>query len=252
MMDRRERNRLFELFFHQISEAAQHFNQRSIAIWGTRERGEIAKQVVEALDYTCSAFVSSRPKTDLYCGLPVITPNQLKPEEHYVIQSTEAREVYFMLKDMGYSGENCADFVWCGKWHDDMEYEGCLIGRGTYGYGEFGPQPLGCYVSKIGRYTSINTSASVVVNHMMSGVSTYPILDSLACTPPITKVRSITERFLRDIKLVTVGNDVWIGANVTILPGVQGRRRRNHWRGCSCHKGRRTVCRCRRRAGKGD
>lgn len=220
MMDMRKRARLLQLFSCQLKRAERHIGKRKIAIWGTRERGEIAKQAVESLGYTCDFFVSSRPKINILCGLPVYAPDCLDSRKHFVIQSTESAEVYFALKNKGYNGEDDADFVWFGKWHEDLEYEGCLIGCGTYGYGDLAPSPLGRYIAKIGRYTSINTEASVVVNHTMDWVSVHPFLDSLECTFSGEKIRAVVENHSRVIKPVVIGKDVWIGANVVLLPGI--------------------------------
>lgn len=220
MMDTRERTRLLQIFTCQLKQAERHIGKRKIAIWGTRERGELAKLAVESLGYECAFFVSSRPKMNALCGLPVCPPDCLEPEKYYVVQSTEANEVYFALKSRGYNGENDADFVWLGKWHEDLEYEGCPVGCGTYGYGDLAPSPLGHYITKIGRYTSINTEALVAVNHTMDWVSVHPFLDSPQCAFSSEKVRAFAENHSRTIKPVTIGNDVWIGTNVVLLPGI--------------------------------
>ena len=67
----------------------------------------------------------------------------------------------------------------------------------------------------IGKFCQIAAGVSFVMNganHHMTCVSTYPfyIMDGWNDTPPDIPTRGDT----------VIGNDVWIGQNVTVLPGV--------------------------------
>ena len=99
----------------------------------------------------------------------------------------------------------------------EEEY-GLHIGYGTYG---------GCWVNgqlksqgykiRIGNYCSFAGNISILaVNHHMDWFSTHPILSdeidrSKFGNFPASKASGITE----------IGNDVWVGQNVVILPGCK-------------------------------
>ena len=115
-------------------------------------------------------------------------------------------------------------------WHDDMEFDGCWVGRGTYGHETFGTTDLGLHIKRIGRYCSINDRALIVAhNHTMDWVSMHPFLGEVCYAPAKEKLLSAVEKtgipLLREKlevkdELVEIGNDVWIGANAVILSGV--------------------------------
>lgn len=115
---------------------------------------------------------------------------------------------------------------------EDIVYRGCKVGKYTYGF-----EDLLKYfpMADIGRYCSINGTAKIWNNHSLDCVTTSPILDY----PGVYPWRKYRERSafvkkygkhhhnaafenseIRDNKMVTIGNDVWIGAYVSILPGV--------------------------------
>lgn len=92
-----------------IESALPHVGGRDIAIWGTREKGVLAKTVLAALGRECRFFVSSRPKTDTYCGIPLYTPEILDVQKHYVIVTTGAEEVRQFLNRTGFEWLNKRD-----------------------------------------------------------------------------------------------------------------------------------------------
>lgn len=66
---------------------------------------------------------------------------------------------------------------------------------------------------KVGNYTSIDENCRrISVNHYVDTISTHPF-----CFNPIFK---IVEKDTRQRTMLEIGNDVWIGTNVTILPSV--------------------------------
>lgn len=220
-------------YCHQIKQAIPHIKGRSIVIWGTREKGKLAKEIVEALGEKCLCFISSRPRSDTCYDLPLHTPDVLNVTRHYVIVTTMAREVASFLQQNGFQlDDGYTGFDWLllkSTWHDDLEFEGCFVGRGTYNYEGLSGWILGRQVKRIGRYCSINVSARTVPNHLMSLVSTHPILTTLNYAPPQEKVwaaiedigsRLLIEYQTAEDRKVEIGNDVWIGANAVIMPGV--------------------------------
>ncbi len=116
---------------------------------------------------------------------------------------------------------------------DDIVYRGCKVGRYTYGYKELLEYfPL---ATSIGRYCSINGTARIYDNHPLECVTTHPFLDHAAYSfqEDYAKRRKLVNQYgthwnnaeyenspLRDNRPVTIGNDVWIGANAIILSGV--------------------------------
>lgn len=116
----------------------------------------------------------------------------------------------------------------------DIIYKGCRVGRYTYGYeGLLEYYPM---AESIGRYCSINETAKIMNNHSLDCITTHPFLDH----PAFVEWDKFVERdclikkygkhnnnsnyedsAIRNNKSVIIGNDVWIGANVIILPGVK-------------------------------
>lgn len=216
-----------ELYKQQIKCASSKFNNREIMIWGTRTKGKLAKDVMNQLGISCKCFISSRPKTDTYCGLPLCTPGILNPKRHYVFLTTANSEVLYDLLNRGFQDEE-KDFLYLqsGEWHDDIVYDGCPVGRGTYGFASLRiERDLGKYVKRIGRYCSINGTAKVWENHVLDWVTTHPILDSEEFVPPACrqmreKVYAMHAEKEKRNPPIEIGNDVWIGSNVVILSGV--------------------------------
>lgn len=116
---------------------------------------------------------------------------------------------------------------------EDVVYRGCRVGRYTYGYKELlEDYPM---AETIGRYCSINGTARIYNNHPLECVTTHPFLDYayFSSWESYIQKRQLVNKFgthwdnagyeespIRDNRSVIIGNDVWIGANVVILPGV--------------------------------
>ena len=132
----------------------------------------------------------------------------------------ELQNIYYLV---------CGDLV--NK--EDIIYKGCSVGRYTYGYDNLLEYfPLAKY---IGRYCSINKSAKIWNNHSLDCVTTSPFLDHpmFMNWEEYIEINQMVLKYgkhknnsyydystIRDNEEVTIGNDVWIGANVIILPGV--------------------------------
>lgn len=216
-----------DLYKQQIESAAAEFKNREIVIWGTHTKGAYAKNILDLLGIPCACFISSRPKTDAFCGLPVCRPDILSPAKHYVFLTTANSEVLHDVLNRGFQDEG-KDFLYLqfGQWHDDIIYEGCPVGRATYGFETLRHEcDLGKYVKRIGRYCSINGTAKIWENHVLGWVTTHPILDSEEFVPPACKRMREKSHAMRAEKgkrnpPIEIGNDVWIGSNVVILSGV--------------------------------
>lgn len=210
-------------YYQLFEEVSPYFEDKTIAIWGTRELGAIAKQILEDLGYTCAFFVSSRPKINTYCGLPLYTPDLLDIKKHYVILATGAQEVRWFMGTNGFEEEKNY-FRIDTNWHNDIDFFGYSVGRGTYGYQKL--DPFGKNIKRIGRYCSIHPAVTICPNHALNFVTTHPMLYDTHYMPPSRKMwqigrSTVAQDELADKNgLIEIGNDVWIGANVCILPGV--------------------------------
>ncbi|MFB9276291.1 CatB-related O-acetyltransferase [Cohnella cellulosilytica] len=105
--------------------------------------------------------------------------------------------------------------------------EGVKIGRFTYGYQKH------CYpkslLQEIGAFTSINESVRIgEVNHPLNFITTHPILYTseneilgYEGIPGILPQEEVIDVYgIASNKKIVIGNDVWIGANAILLPGV--------------------------------
>ena len=105
-------------------------------------------------------------------------------------------------------------------WHEDMEYNGCLVGRGTYGHETLRTDNLlGWCVSRIGRYCSINETARIHQNHAMGFVTTYPMLYAMIGVPN-EKIWAAASKVSLESERSEIGNDVWIGYEAVVMAGV--------------------------------
>ncbi|GEM_PF-160234 len=129
---------------------------------------------------------------------------------------------------------------------DDFYYYGCRIGKHSYGYQSMLRWPYLC--SSIGKFTSINYASCAVPNHPMDTVTTHNILFNRGAEGRkdatdfddlddefVSFRKSLAEKYGKYIqhpydnslvsslapnKPIVIGNDVWIGWNAIILPGV--------------------------------
>lgn len=201
---------------------------RDIVIWGTRENAHIAEEALKLLGRKCEFFISSRPRANTCYGLPLSTPDVLDVKKHYVFIASASPAVEKFLRKAGYRLDGQDGIHIVTTWHDDIEYQGCSVGAGTYGYESLAAE-TGHSVKKIGRYCSINASARVASNHPLDYVTTSGILYSLTSLPPRELIRAKVEKSslpatyseLPEDGFVEIGNDVWIGMNVVILPGIR-------------------------------
>lgn len=108
-------------------------------------------------------------------------------------------------------GSSLSEYVAIG---DDVSLVNCKIGRCTY----LSKGGVVAY-TEIGKFCSIGPDLRVGLGrHPTSWVSTHPIFYSdLAQCGVVFRALSIFE----EQRLTIVGNDVWIGARVTIMDGVK-------------------------------
>lgn len=86
--------------------------------------------------------------------------------------------------------------------------------------GDFSYISYNCVInnSKIGKYCSIARNVKIGLGmHPTTFISTSPVFYSPS--NPL-RVKIVNDYTFEDTKKVTIGNDVWIGANVVVLDGV--------------------------------
>lgn len=222
----------------RIPDVIQDVNGRKIAIWGASDSGRILKDFLQENGCKDVFFVDQNAaKMDAYCGCPVKEKNELDVSKHYVMVATIAlhESIEDYLEAHGFTDN---DYLYiCDNERylkEDTMYKGCMIGRYTYGYEDLlSEYPL---ATKIGRYCSINNTARIWNNHSLDAVTTHPFLDHRLFYSRKEKDDRVKYMMkygkhhenaefenstLRDNRPVEIGNDVWIGANVIILPGVK-------------------------------
>ena len=224
----------------RCSEIRENSRGKEIYIWGAATGGKIVKEILEEEGIMISGFIDQKAgSVSIYLGYPVIAKEQINCNKHYIVISIMRLdeklveylfEKNFTVKDWCYINDGAILYS-----TEDMIYNGCKVGRYTYGYEYFlSDYPLAI---EIGRFCSINRTARIWNNHPMDFVTTHPILDyplfyswdkHLKRKKLIQKYGKYTDNagtdregsILRKNPPVLIGNDVWIGANVSILPGV--------------------------------
>lgn len=222
----------------KIVRIKENAKGRRIFIWGAGGGGRIVEEVCREHGITVSGYCDRRAdEIKEYLGYPVHRLSEMNPKKDYLIISFMGFEynVLEWVHDIGYTCDDCFyinENEWCNK--EDIVYKGCKVGRYTYGYETLLKHcPL---ATSIGRYCSINESACIWTNHPMGYITTHPILDYPlfygweAFESRKKYIQQYGTNFhnapceyshLRDEREVVIGNDVWIGANVILLPGVK-------------------------------
>lgn len=211
---------------------------RSIYIWGAYKGGKIVKEVLEENGLVINGFIDKRASEIVeYLGYKVATISEVDSEHSFIVVGIMGfvYEIYDILSEYGYTSK---DFFYVyeneGYNKEDIVYRGCKVGRYTYGYENFLKYyPL---AESIGRFCSINGTARIWNNHPMSCITTHPFLDYplFFSQDKYEERKQLIEKYgryfdnaeyensyLRKNEPVIIGNDVWIGANVVILPGVK-------------------------------
>ncbi len=215
--------------------------KRDVVIWGASDGGRIVLETLREYGFEAVCFIDGRAsEKGSFCGLPVEDVDVIADKGNkFILVGVMAKvnEIDARLRGYGYG---LADYRYIAKnphySEEDVLYMNCKVGRYTYGYqGLFAEFTL---VGEIGRFCSINSSAKVVNNHPIDMVTTHPILDiPFDCTPEEHGIKkSMCDTYgeyhenaldyygydstIRNNAPIRIGNDVWIGANVILTPGI--------------------------------
>lgn len=222
----------------KISKIKKYAQGKEIYIWGAGIGGRIVAEVCHKYKITFSGFCDKKADVfNEYLGYPVYPLSSMNPKKNYLIISfmNFQYDLLHWMNEIGYTCDDCF-YIYENEGYnkEDIVYKGCKIGRYTYGYeGLLSDYPM---ASIIGRYCSINYTARIWNNHPMGYVTTHPLLDY-----PLFygwESYELRQKYiykygkyfdnaacevspLRNEQEIEIGNDVWIGANAIILPGVK-------------------------------
>lgn len=211
---------------------------QEIFIWGAGKLGTFVYDFLKEHDISVMGFIDILAnEKSVKFSLPIVLPNEVVGKENvfYIVAIARYdRDFLDYLLDVGVNLKNCF-FVYVKNigLECDCIYRGCHVGRGTYGH-----ESLLSYFPmavSIGRYCSINPTARIWNNHPVDYVTTSPFIDYIGFFPIENYAirRECIKKYgkyhdnhtfenseLRKNRPIVIGNDVWIGANVCILPGV--------------------------------
>lgn len=210
---------------------------RPIYIYGAGKGGRLLAELFEKNGVKYEGFIDKNANEIRYaCEHEVFSIDEVCKENIFIVvglMSFDSRLLDELL-DRGYSIRQL--FVVAAGEDlniEDFEYKGCKVGRYTYGY-----ESVLCdyrLVKKIGRYSSIHSTTRVWNNHSLDVISTHPFLDHpmFMQWEEYCEVNELTNKYgnytnnvaseksmIRNNREIIIGNDVWIGANTIILPGV--------------------------------
>lgn len=190
---------------------------RKLVIYGIGLIGLEALMILERVGgFQVEFFVDRRANTNNTAfGKTVQSKEILSPKEHYCIVSPPNfyEQISKGLESIGFVEHR--DYCSYGMLRgDDVVYEGVPIGKHTNGFFAF-TDCLGYgtknYISSIGRFCSINKSATIGADHKFLLSTSHEVFrinkDTQKKFPEAAGIHS---------HQVAIGNDVWIGAGVFI------------------------------------
>ncbi len=228
-------NQYRDICIEKLERMLSNVNHRNILIWGTGTAGKILLEVLKENRIKIKGFLDNNNKGE-YLGYTVNSPSFANPLKDYILIALLGYnyDILNQLETMNFTDKDCfyvSENSLCNT--DDVIYKGCKVGRYTYGYKELLEYfPI---AKSIGRYCSINGTAKIWNNHSLDCITTSPILDHVGfyAWEQNDRIRASVRKYgthkenaafensaIRDNKPVTIGNDVWIGAYVSVLPGV--------------------------------
>lgn len=221
----------------KIGIIQEHIRDRNVYVWGVGAGGSLTETFLKDQGILIKGFVNQQTAEHTNAlGYTVYDIEDLTPEEDYIVIGNIGFEYSIIeaLRNNGYKTSDYFEIYENESYNkEDIVYKGCKVGRYTYGYKDLlRNYPI---ASSIGRYCSINGTARIWNNHSLDCVTTHPFLDY----PKFYAWDQYDRReiFLRKYgkhqnnaefensptrknEPVVIGNDVWIGANAVILPGV--------------------------------
>ncbi|RFZ80342.1 antibiotic acetyltransferase [Lacrimispora amygdalina] len=183
----------------------QKANGRKIVVIGAGTFTSVNMRLLIELGIEISFFVdadySNRKFFEYQTGFKVMPYCSINRDEHYafIFQITDSvvSSIISELKEIGYKEQDYSS--WTELSNRNLVYKNMTIGKRVSSYDAI----LGwsSLVNSIGHYSSINRTVQVVADHNIQHLT---ISSCMSAAPP-----AMTHS-------LTIGNDVWIGANVII------------------------------------
>jgi len=181
----------------------RHLNGRNIAVWGTPTR--MMLRALKSYEFHVADRVDAK--------------------KHYVVAVNDNDLDDFLADEQCELFEYVNDYLNFDDEGGELPFErecfGVKIGRETY----FGDGIVdGCkegYIESIGHFTSINSSADMGVNHQLNMIFTSDDIAQLFTSEnkALFEAKLSANKqspYARSKKRITIGNDVYIGANAFI------------------------------------
>lgn len=220
----------------KIARFACDIKNRNVYIYGASVGGATIAKVLREHEIEISGFIDMRAdELHEFQGYPVTKMDDKLPKRDYIVISLMKFDMSIIqiLLEHGYGQHDCFYLAENESYaKEDHVFRGCKVGRYTYGYEALlSDFPI---AEEIGRFCSINGTARIVANHPTNLVSTNTFFYKLdGCEwEKFDYVNEIAAKYRQldnspymwyspeENLPVTIGNDVWIGANVIIMPGV--------------------------------
>jgi acetyltransferase-like isoleucine patch superfamily enzyme len=210
-------------------------DRKSIIIFGT---GKVAEQFLMHymwLEPYIAFFIDNNKEKKTFMKKDVIRAEYLKEvdiSKYFIIVATAYyREIFNQLNEFELIENEHYMQIYEGGIDEETTttrvVEGVKVGRYTYGYRKH------CHsnslLKEIGAFTSINESVRIgEVNHPLNFITTHPILYiaegqilGYEGVPGILDEDDVIDVYnIPSNKKIMIGNDVWIGANAILLPGI--------------------------------
>ncbi len=233
-----DNTRFREICINKLEILKKLCNNKEMWVYGAGKGGEIFSDVCELFEIRIEGFVDQRA-SDIQTkkGYKVIGMKDYQLHDNAFLVVSLMHLDYFLLDYLSDCGISLKEYYYLIAGEEfnknDIVYKGCKIGRYTYGYEsllEFYP-----LAESIGRYCSINSTAKIWNNHSVDTITTHPFIDSpqFCSWEEYGKIKELSTQYgkhhdnhrfensyIRSNRSIVIGNDVWIGANAIILPGV--------------------------------
>ena len=179
----------------RLEHVLEHnLNGRDIAIWGTPNR--LLLRLLKPYNHHIA--------------------DQIDPTKHFVVAVTDDDLKDFYMDEQSTGFEYVHDCLVLNDFDAELPFEwechGVSVGRFSY----FGPRYAeACeygYVERIGHFTSISKTAMIATNHQMNMMFTSDDIQEIFTEQNAAAFDRMRVPHHKDSR-VTIGNDVWIGAN---------------------------------------
>ncbi|YCA11641.1 CatB-related O-acetyltransferase [Bacillus sp. AK128] len=218
----------------------EYSNEKKIVVFGTGNANRHTLLSLTLISKRIEYFVDNNLDKwgSFHRGVPIKPPVELLNENTsellILVASSYYKEISSQLMEMGFKENQhfINTFLYQGKAPNNRSKKeiinGVEVGRYSYGFKKH------CYpgslLKKVGSFCSINDNVVIgELNHPVDFITTHPIAysheDMVIGKEGVTGVLSLEDSldmatYYKNGDII-IGNDVWIGTNVVILPSVK-------------------------------